>query len=44
MQAMVASLLVEEIRALDLGRPQVSDEDRAANADARRRLLAESGE
>jgi PPK2 family polyphosphate:nucleotide phosphotransferase len=41
MQAMVAALVVEEIRALDLGWPEVSDEDRVANAEARRRLLAE---
>jgi PPK2 family polyphosphate:nucleotide phosphotransferase len=44
MQAMVAALVVEEVRALDLGWPEVSDEDRAVNAEARRRLLAEPGD
>jgi hypothetical protein len=43
MQAMVATLLVDRIRSLGLTRPDVSEGDRAANAEARRRLLAEDG-
>jgi PPK2 family polyphosphate:nucleotide phosphotransferase len=42
MQAMVAALVVDRIQSLDLSWPEVSEEARAANAAARRRLLAES--
>jgi PPK2 family polyphosphate:nucleotide phosphotransferase len=42
MQAMVAALVVDAIESLDLRWPTVSDEARAANAEARRRLDAES--
>jgi PPK2 family polyphosphate:nucleotide phosphotransferase len=41
LQAMVARLLVETIRSLGLDWPTVSDEQRAANAEARRQLEAE---
>jgi PPK2 family polyphosphate:nucleotide phosphotransferase len=40
-QAMVARLLVETIRALNLQWPEVTEEDRARNAEARRQLEAE---
>ena len=42
MQAMVATILVDTIGSLDLQWPTVSDEERAANAKARRELEAES--
>lgn len=42
MQAMAAAILVDTIRSLDLQWPTVSDQDRAANAVARRELEAES--
>ena len=42
MQAMVAAILVDTIEGLDLQWPTVSDEDRAANAKARRELEAEA--
>jgi PPK2 family polyphosphate:nucleotide phosphotransferase len=41
MQAMVARILVDTIQSLGLSWPDVSDEDRTANAEARRRLDAE---
>jgi PPK2 family polyphosphate:nucleotide phosphotransferase len=41
MQAMVARLMVETIRSLDLDWPEVSDEQRSANREARRALEAE---
>jgi PPK2 family polyphosphate:nucleotide phosphotransferase len=41
MQAMVARVLVETIESLGLSWPDVSDKDRATNAEARRRLDAE---
>jgi PPK2 family polyphosphate:nucleotide phosphotransferase len=41
MQAIVARLLVETIQSLGLSWPQVSDKDRAANVEARKRLEAE---
>jgi PPK2 family polyphosphate:nucleotide phosphotransferase len=41
MQAIVARVLVETIQRLGLSWPQVSDKDRAANAEARKRLEAE---
>ena len=41
MQAMVARILVESVRSLDLSWPEVSDEDRAKHAEARRQLAAE---
>ena len=41
MQAMVARILVETIQSLDLSWPEVSDEDRAKHAEARRQLAAE---
>jgi len=41
MQAMVAALVVDRIQAMDLSWPEVSDKARAANAEARERLLAE---
>jgi hypothetical protein len=41
MQAMVASILVDTVNALDLQWPVVSDEDRRANARAREVLEAE---
>jgi PPK2 family polyphosphate:nucleotide phosphotransferase len=41
MQAMVVRILVETIRGFHLAWPEVSDEDRAAHAEARRRLEAE---
>jgi PPK2 family polyphosphate:nucleotide phosphotransferase len=44
MQAMVARILVNKIQSLGLGWPEVSAEDRKANAEARRRLEAESGD
>jgi PPK2 family polyphosphate:nucleotide phosphotransferase len=41
MRAIVARLLVETIRSLDLTWPEVSDDDRARHEEARRRLEAE---
>jgi len=41
MQAMVARILVETIQSLGLSWPEVSDQDRAAHAEARRKLEAE---
>jgi PPK2 family polyphosphate:nucleotide phosphotransferase len=41
MQAMVVTILVDTIGSLDLSWPEVSEEARAANAEARRRLEAE---
>ncbi len=41
MQALVAAILVETIQSLELRWPAVSDEQRAANAEARRLLEAE---
>src|SRR5919198_5299860 len=41
MQAMVAAILVEAIGSLDLRWPEVSERARAANAEARRQLIAE---
>jgi PPK2 family polyphosphate:nucleotide phosphotransferase len=41
MQAMVARILIETIGSLDLSWPEISDEVRAANAQARRALEAE---
>ena len=41
MQAMVARLLVETIGSFELDWPAVTDEQRAANAEARRMLEAE---
>jgi hypothetical protein len=41
MQAMVAAILVDTIASLDLRWPEVSDQARAANAQARRKLAAE---
>jgi hypothetical protein len=41
MQAMVASILVDTINGLDLSWPVVSDDDRRANEEARRKLEAE---
>jgi len=41
MQAMVARILVETVGSLDLSWPEVSDEDRASHAEARRQLAAE---
>ena len=43
MQAIVVSILVDTIGSLGLSWPEVSDEDRAENAEARRRLEAEKG-
>jgi PPK2 family polyphosphate:nucleotide phosphotransferase len=43
MQAMVASIIVDAISALDLHFPVVSDDDRDANARARAALEAEAG-
>ena len=43
MQAIVARILVDTIGSLGLSWPEVSDEDRAENAEARRRLEAEDG-
>ena len=44
MQAMVARILVDTIQGLGLSWPDVSDKDRAANAEARRQLEAEDGD
>jgi PPK2 family polyphosphate:nucleotide phosphotransferase len=44
MQAIVARILVETIGSLGLSWPEVSDKDRAANAEARRQLEAEPEE
>jgi hypothetical protein len=44
MQAMVAALLVDTIGSLGLSWPEVSDQARAANAEARRKLEAEPDE
>ena len=41
MQAIVASILVETIQGLGLSWPEVSEQDRAANAEARAKLDAE---
>ena len=41
MRAMVAQVLVRTIRDMDLRWPEVTEADRAANAEARRALLAE---
>jgi hypothetical protein len=41
MQAIVVRILVEAIQGLGLSWPEVSEKDRAANAEARRRLEAE---
>jgi polyphosphate kinase 2 (PPK2 family) len=41
MQAMVAAILVDTIDSLDLSWPEVSEQARVANAEARRRLAAE---
>jgi PPK2 family polyphosphate:nucleotide phosphotransferase len=41
MQAMVARILVETVHSLGLSWPEVSDEDRARHAEARRQLEAE---
>jgi PPK2 family polyphosphate:nucleotide phosphotransferase len=43
MQAMVARILVLTIQSLGLSWPEVSEQDRAAHAEARRRLDAEDG-
>ena len=43
MRAIVARILVETIKALGLTWPEVSDEDRAKHAEARRQLTAEEG-
>ena len=42
MQALVAATLVETIQGLDLRWPEVSEEERTANEEARRRLEAEA--
>ena len=44
MQAMVAAILIDTIHSLDLGFPEVSEQARVANAEARRRLAAEPQE
>ena len=44
MQAMVAAILIDTIHSLDLGWPEVSEQARAANAEAGRRLAAEPEE
>jgi hypothetical protein len=41
MQAMVAAVLVDTIDSLELSWPEVSEQARAANAEARRKLAAE---
>jgi Polyphosphate kinase 2 (PPK2) len=41
MQAMVAAILVDTIGSLDLSWPEVSEQARSANAEARRKLAAE---
>jgi hypothetical protein len=41
MQAIAARVLVETIQGLGLSWPEVSDKDRAANAEARKLLEAE---
>ena len=41
MQAMVAAILVDTIGSLELSWPEVSEETRVANAEARRQLAAE---
>jgi PPK2 family polyphosphate:nucleotide phosphotransferase len=43
MQAIVVSILVDTIGSLGLSWPEVSDEDRAEDAEARKRLEAEDG-
>jgi hypothetical protein len=40
-QALVAAVLVETLRSLDLRRPEVSPEEHAANLVARKELEAE---
>jgi polyphosphate kinase 2 (PPK2 family) len=42
MQAIVARILVDTIQGLGLSWPEVSDKDRTANAEARKRLEAEA--
>jgi PPK2 family polyphosphate:nucleotide phosphotransferase len=42
MQAIVAQILVDTIQGLGLSWPEVSDKDRTANAEARKRLEAEA--
>jgi PPK2 family polyphosphate:nucleotide phosphotransferase len=42
MQAMVAAILVDTIASLELSWPEVSEQARAANAEARRKLAAEA--
>lgn len=42
MQAMVARILVDKIQSLELSWPEVSDQDHAVMADARRRLDSEA--
>ena len=42
-QALVAWVLVEKLRSLDLQRPEVSAADHAANLEARQALEAEPG-
>ena len=44
MQALVAAILVDTIDSLDLSWPEVSEQARVANAEARRRLAAEPEE
>jgi PPK2 family polyphosphate:nucleotide phosphotransferase len=44
MQAMVAAILIETIGSLDLSWPEVSEQAREANAEARRKLAAEPEE
>jgi PPK2 family polyphosphate:nucleotide phosphotransferase len=44
MQAMVAAILIDTIQSLDLHVPEVSEQARAANAEARSRLAAEPQE
>jgi PPK2 family polyphosphate:nucleotide phosphotransferase len=41
-QALVARILVDTIQALDLGWPEVTEEERKANSEARKRLEAEA--
>jgi hypothetical protein len=44
MQAMVAAILVDTIHSLDLRWPEVAEQARTANAEARRQLAAEPEE
>jgi hypothetical protein len=41
MQAMVAAILIDTIHSLDLHWPEVSEQARLANAEARRQLVEE---